>query len=403
MTVTGLAVVLLVGGCSASAGPSSTGACASPGFSPTEVRLGLLYPNTGILASTESPVRAGIAARIGLANDNGGIHGRRVVLDWRDDASSPGGNSAAAHDLVERGGVFGLIEETAVAAGSAQYLDENDVPVIGSAVEPAWALHKNMFAIAFPYVGEATTTFGLYARKSGGTKAFMLSAPLSQSSNQVVGKLVTSLASQGIPVVGRADFSDGITPPDAVAAKFAASGANVLTGAVSGPAMASVVAALRSAHIEFKVAFSPTGYEQALVEHYGPAIAGMSVSIYYEPFEEQTPEMRKYQEAMHRYAPELAKVTQPFALDGYIAADLFIHGLERAGDCPTRQEFMDTLRSIRYDAGGLLPSPLNLNEPLGDRRMCYFFVRVDAAGTGFETVPSDAETTKWCGDRVAGQ
>ncbi|SNQ45247.1 conserved hypothetical protein [Frankia canadensis] len=275
--------------------------------------------------------------------------------------------------------------------------------MIGSAVEPAWALHRNMVAVAFPYVGEATTTFGLYARRSGGTKAFVLTAPLSRSSTEVAGNLVTSLASQDITVVGRAEFSDGVTPPSAVAADFAASGANVLIGAVSGSAMASVVAALRSANIGFKAAFSPTGYDRALVESYGPAIAGMSVSIYYEPFEEKTPEMGEYQEAMHHYAPELGNAAQVFAMDGYIAADLFLHGLEAAGSCPTRQEFIDALRSTKYDADGLLPSPVNLNEPLGGRPNCYFFVRVNAAGTGFETVPSDAGTNEWCGDRVAGQ
>ena len=127
----------------------------------------------------------------------------------------------------------------------------------------------------------------------------------------------------------------------------------------------------------------------------------VTVFVSYTPFEAQTPGVRRFLDAMNRYAPELSDRTQLFAVHGYVSADLFLRGLELAGDCPTRAGFIDALGHSTYDADGLLPSPINLATSRGVLNNCYFFMRVNAAGTGFEPVPSDGTNIRWCGDPVA--
>lgn len=397
-----VALTLAAGGCSDSEGLSSLGDCASPGVNQDEVRIGLIYPETGIHAATVSPARAGVEARIARANAEGGVYGRKLVVDWRDDESSPSRNLVVAKDLVEGANVFGLIEESATVAGPADYLAAKGVPVTGLAVEPVWSANANMFSAVYPYAPGATTTFGIYARQLGGTEAFLVSFPQG-TGRDVAEKIDASLNSQGIRVIERMEFIDNITLPNQVAAKFAASGADVLAVATTGDTFASIVSAVRAAHITFKVAFGPEGHDLALLRERGAAVAGMSVYTYFTPFEAQTPGIQRYQDAIERFAPEISSTSQTFALNGYIGADLFVRGLELAGDCPTREGFIRGLSNSTYDADGLLLSPANLAQSGRALNNCYAFLRVNAAGTAFEPVPSDGRSNiSWCGENITG-
>nr|MDT0666212.1 ABC transporter substrate-binding protein [Micromonospora sp. DSM 115978] len=106
-----------------------TPSCVAPGVTAEQVKLGLLYPFTGNAATLFRPFRAGVDARLGVANEAGGVHGRDVVYSWRDDESRPAANLAAARSLVDADGVFGIVESTSVATGSAGYLNSQGVPV----------------------------------------------------------------------------------------------------------------------------------------------------------------------------------------------------------------------------------------------------------------------------------
>jgi len=400
----GLVLAMAAGACSTSDSSSSSpsgGDCSSPGVSQKEIKVGFIYPDTGLVAATAQPARAGVEARIALANADGGVHGRQIVIDWRDDASSPETNVTATKDLVENAGVFGLIEASGTLSNSADYLSQKEVPVTGLALEPVWSDHENMIAAVQPYAKGSTTTFGVYVRQAGGRKAFLVTYPGASAGDNITKKMTESLTSQGIPVVGQTEFVDGVSSPAKVAADFAKSGADVLTVVSTAATLSSVVAALRSSGTEFKLAFGPEGYDRSLLATYGSKIAGMGVYIYYTPFETQSPAIKKYEAAMNQYSPELGDADQIFALHGFIGADLFLRGLDLAGACPTREAFIKGLRSSKYDAGGLLPAPVDLTRSQSNN--CYVFMRVNDSGSAFEAVPSDkGGSINWCGEPIAG-
>jgi ABC-type branched-subunit amino acid transport system substrate-binding protein len=402
---TGLVLAMAAGACSTSGSSSSSpsgGDCSSPGVSQKEIKVGFIYPDTGLVAATAQPARAGAEARIALANADGGVHGRQIVIDWRDDASSPDTNFTAAKDLVENAGVFGLIEASGTTANSADYLSQKEVPVTGLALEPVWSDHENMIAAVQPYAKGSTTTFGDYVRQAGGRQAFLVTYPGASAGDNITKKMTESLTSQGIPVVGQTEFVDGVSSPAKVAADFAKSGADVLTVVSTAATLGSVVAALRSSGTEFKLAFGPEGYDRSLLATYGSKIAGMGVYIYYTPFETQSPAIKEYEAAMNEYSPELADAHQIFAMHGFIGADLFLRGLDLAGACPTREGFIKGLRSAKYDAGGLLPAPVDLTRSQSNN--CYVFMRVNSTGTAFESVPSDGGSNlQWCGKQITDQ
>nr|MDT0667066.1 ABC transporter substrate-binding protein [Micromonospora sp. DSM 115978] len=120
--------------------------CQTPGYSAEKISLGYVHPDQGALGSVVRAARSGVDARIGEANDNGGVHGRTIDYTWRDDRGDPDGNRRAVTELVEIDEVFGVLEATTAASGGAAYLAENHVPVAGIAAEEEWSLHRNMFA-----------------------------------------------------------------------------------------------------------------------------------------------------------------------------------------------------------------------------------------------------------------
>ena len=64
----------------------------------------------------------------------------------RDDTADQTRNAEVARDLVEQEKVFGIIETRSTSNGSAKYLNEQAIPVVGWHVGvPAWSMYPNMF------------------------------------------------------------------------------------------------------------------------------------------------------------------------------------------------------------------------------------------------------------------
>lgn len=385
---------------------ASTDACDSPGVLSDQISLGLVFPDTGPLAVTLAPVRSGVEARVQEANAAGGVHGRKIMYEWRDDAASPDGNDHAVRELVENEHVFGLVEATVAATGSAAYLNELGVPVTGFAGEKVWTQYRNMFTHFYLATdAPSVDTFGTYVRAQGGHKAVMIKPDVASSRVDINATVRTSLAAVGIEIVPTPfTFNPNTSDFTRLGQQIRDSGADVVVGSMPAENYAKVLDGLRAAGADIKVALSASGYDQSLLP--SPSLAGLSIYLTYLPFEADTPAHRRYLTAMARYAPELAPPTQEWALAAYIATDMFLHGLELAGTCPTRAGFVAALStSTDFDAGGLLPAAINMPEQFGQPNRCYAFARVNQSGTGYEVVPNNTPDASnpgvWCGSSLA--
>ncbi|ONH32496.1 hypothetical protein BL253_05380 [Pseudofrankia asymbiotica] len=390
-------------GCAAKAGETAAASCDAPGVTPDAVKVGLLYPDSGVLSEAFKAARGGVEGRIGLANQSGGVNGRGIDLVWRDDAATASTNGTAARELVENVPVLGLIELSTAVSGSADYLDRTGVPVTGLTAESLWNDHANMFSFSYLFAkGTAVTTFGQYARAQGGTRAVVLEDAADGPSVEIANQLIASLRSQGIDTVDRVGYTTGSSSAARTAQDVIDSGADVIVGTVAMSSIAEVLAAVRTAGGDPKVVLSPSGYSQALVREQGPAIAGLTIWVNYTPFEAASPAIRRYQKAMADFAPELDDPDQEVAVASYISADLFLRGLEAAGSCPTRQAFITDLRKVTdYDAGGLVPGTVDLSQNRGKPNTCYAFVRVNATATGFDLADNNG-SGQWCGQLLTG-
>jgi branched-chain amino acid transport system substrate-binding protein len=362
-------------------------ACHEPGVTADSIKIGQIFPDSGLLAPLFRASRSGVTARVGEVNAAGGIHGRKIDLDWQSDDSDATANLQAARVLVERRDVFGLIETTGYATGSAQYLNQRGVPVTGNTLEPVWSRYKNMFSYAYRVtLGGSVTTWGAFAKAHGGTRAVVVESKLSEATVNVGDKIADSLRAAGIDVVDTLDYTPGVTSLDLFGRQILALRPDVLTGALPANQFAAVQVAATGAGLRPNVIMSPTGYDPNILHQYGPQVAGTYYFIPYIPFEANTPAHARFRQSMARYAPELQPADQEIALLGYISADLFLRGLDLAGDCPSRAAFIDKLRAVHdYTGADLMPRPVDLTQ-IGQLNPCYHFVRVKADGTGYEMV-----------------
>lgn len=102
----------------------------TPGVTSTQILLGTHQPLTGPAAPGYKEVSAGTTAFFKYVNAHGGVYGRSIAYDIRDDAYNPVNTRQVTQQLVERDKVFAMIAGLGTAAHQSVvgYLNTNQVP-----------------------------------------------------------------------------------------------------------------------------------------------------------------------------------------------------------------------------------------------------------------------------------
>ena len=132
----GLAVTLLVAAC----GGSTDSAPSSSGTSKADVRFGMIYSKSGVLAAYGAEYEDGF--KIGLdyvTKGTGKINGHKVVVSYNDDAGDPAKGVSIAKDLIGQGyHVIGGTTASGVSLQVAPIAEQNKVlNISGSAAADA--------------------------------------------------------------------------------------------------------------------------------------------------------------------------------------------------------------------------------------------------------------------------
>ena len=199
-------LVVTVAGTAGTAGAAAASS-SSPGVTSNTITIGYITSTTGVASSTFTDGPAGAMARIKEQNAKGGIDGRKLVLVTKDDTSSPSANQTAAQELVQQDNVFGVVDFSATTFGGAKYLNQQGVPVTGSAFDgPEWGQqpNSNMFTYSppsyTPFDGKlyTNTFFGTFLKSIGVTKLASLAYGISPSATDAAAATVASAKAVGI-------------------------------------------------------------------------------------------------------------------------------------------------------------------------------------------------------------
>jgi branched-chain amino acid transport system substrate-binding protein len=335
---------------------------ADPGVTAKALKVGYIYPATGVAASISKNGIEGFQARIKKQNAAGGCNGRTIDVVTADDASS-GANLTSAKDMVENQGVFAVVNQSPFAFGTYRYLLEKGVPMLGAGSDGTYYQEKgneNILSSGGNGLVFGDVTYDTAARlmKMAGAKKVAALAYGAASSSVASAKAFMNYAVPGVkldPAYTNTaiDFGAQDVSPAVLGIKNA--GADAVYLPMAAATNIAVVQGLEQNGVDMKASVLATGYGQDFLD--SPAAQNFPSSGFfltgYKPVELKTPETKAFQADLKKYSG-FSGVPDFGVYNGYILADLLIKGCENAGKDLTRQGFVDGVHAVgQYDQAGL--------------------------------------------------
>lgn len=342
---------------------------------------------TGVASSGYTTTEKGIQAFLNPLNAAGGVNGHKIEYVLADTTSTPQGALTAAQKLVQSDHVFAILENSSVFYGAEPYLLQNNVPVVGSAIDgPIWTdpNNKNLFAASGPTNSEyAMLAQGTYMKSQGVTSCGSIGYSSSESAQNAATAFTKACQAAGLKVGylnNQIPFGSTDVGPLALAIKNAHVDGLYLP-VVPNTAFA-LVGALHQLGVKMKSILLATGYGGDLLSSKAAVQAAQGVDFMPigTPAEANTPATKKRAADL-----KAVGVTTPptFAeQEDFLTLTMFVTGLKAAGANPTPDSFTTALRNVKnYDADGLYaPQKWNLDSWVPTHG-CMWVVRLQ--GTAF--------------------
>jgi len=353
-------------------------AMAQEGVTDTEIVIGNWGPQSGPAAAWGA-VTVAIQAYFDYINDQGGIHGRNLVLETRDDGYDPARTVSAVRELIDREGVFAFVAGVGTANGLAA------LPLIQRAGVPWVAPASGSEVFAEQSGGLVYTTFTDYVVEASlmtrhaamelGSKniaIFYQNDGYGQAGLRGLEEEVARLQEQGVDVtVGdRVSYERGTTNLGVQALRLRGSGADSVVLFSDPTAAANLLNEFQRLDYHPQILSTVTLLDPSLIGN--PAMQGALYSVFLrlpsvvlgegngDPIAD-----RLYQEVILAYAPEIA--TAPFfALAGMAFAQPLVEALQAAGPDLTRESFVAALQGIDGYTEGLYHEVSFENGPRGN-------------------------------------
>jgi branched-chain amino acid transport system substrate-binding protein len=359
-------------------------ALAEEGVTDTEIHIGQWGPQTGPAAPWGAVAR-GTDAYFKMINAEGGIHGRKLIHHYFDDAYNPAKTKAGVKQLQEEIGMFAWVSGVGTAPGMAveEYLMERKIPWIspstGSAhwVDPP---KKELFALYPLYSGDAQVLVR-YAAQDMGLKRIAITYQ-----NDDYGKLglvgaQKQMTKEGMKLVAEipVNVADTDMKPHIMALRKAEADAVLMfvtPGHVArligtGKAMKfepQWMTTTTCADVPLMMYITKGLYAGTILVSFGmmdPAAVGIgNVEDSNNP---TLPLMKKYlNDAYKKYAAKDERWGMTFAA-GIAYAEPLVEGLRRTGRNLTREAFvkqMEGIRNFQGIMGRVNYKPFNPKDPL---------------------------------------
>ncbi len=328
------------------------------GITPTQILIGQTAGFSGPVAGGVKETTDGARLYIDHVNKNGGVHGRKIVLESLDDAFDPKRAGLNAKKLIEESGVFAmfLTRGTPHTEAVIPHLKAHGVPLIAPSTG-AELLHTPVNPLIF----NVRTKYQLEAEQ-----AVVLLATLG---NKLIGLIhVDDSFGKDVAKGVMNGFKAANLQPASVSTYDRTSGkvddavqellkanprAGILIG--SGTAVVSIVELVRKAGSGMQLLTISNNSSGAFVKSLGENARGVIVT---QVFPNPLRTMTAISNEMQKLALEKPGfVISHQAMEGFAGAKVLVEGLKRAGKNPTRESFIAGLEKIRnYDLGGLFVS-----------------------------------------------
>ncbi|MBW2021917.1 MAG: ABC transporter substrate-binding protein [Deltaproteobacteria bacterium] len=342
---------------------------AEEGVTDTEIHIAQWGPQTGPAAPWGAVAR-GTGVLFKMINEQGGIHGRKIVYHMFDDAYNPAKTKAGVKELQESVGIFAWASGVGTACGLSvkDYLMERKVPWVGPA---AGSLHwiqppqKYLFAVYPLYVIEAKALCR-YAAKNLGLKRIAIAYQNDDYGKNGLKGAEKELANLGMKLVAKVpvEKSDTDMRPHVMQLRKAKADAVLL--------WVTPVHAVRIVGTGHAMRFNPQWMSTSTCSDF-PLMykiskglwKGVIVANFAELPDSKSPLMLQYKEAFNKFAAK-GERWGVFFYAGIGFVEPLVEGLKRCGRNLTGERFvkeMEGIKNFKGIFGRISYKPFDPNDP----------------------------------------
>ncbi|MHA3916453.1 ABC transporter substrate-binding protein [Halovulum sp. GXIMD14793] len=359
---------------------------AEKGVTEDAVAFGQVAALDGPAAALGTGMQQGILAAFEEANAKGGIHGRMLKLESRDDGYEPDRSAAHVTDMIAGDAHIGFIGPVGTPTSSAiqPLASEAGWPFIGPFTGAGFlrdASHGNIYNVRATYAAETEAWIAYLVDQEGMQNIAIL------YQDDGFGRVGLDGVTQALEKRGMSLAAEGTYTRNTVAVKSA-----LLDIRKAEPDAVVMVGAYKpiaefiklSRKLKFEPAFVNISFvgSKALAAELGEDGEGVIVSqVVPFPWDRSVPVVAAYQDAIA--AVDAAAEPGFVSLEGYIVGRLAIEALQAAGAELTRDSYLAALAGLGdIDLGGL-----TLSYGAGDNQGLdqVFMTRINADG-GFDPI-----------------
>ena len=319
------------------------------GVGKNELVIGTIQDLSGPLSSAGKTARNGMQLRVDEINEQGGVHGRKLVLKVEDSGYDPKRSSLAAQKLVNLDKIFLMAGHIGTAHNMAAFPIQfaknvvNFMPLT-AAREMYDPPHKLKYALLSTYFDQMRTLLP-HLVKTKNAKRVCINYQDDEFGLEVLRGTEAALQSLGTTLAERASFKRGSTDFSSQMARLKAASCDLV---VLGTIIRETIGSLAEASkIDFKPTFVGTVASYSDVIH---KLGGRVTNGYYAAMTVQTPYLDEASQPLrfwaNKYRTRFDEDPSVFSVYGYLAIDLFIKGAEKAGRNLTTDSFVRAMDSI---------------------------------------------------------
>ncbi len=324
--------------------------CAEEGVTDTEIHLGQWGPQTGPAAAWGNVAR-GTGDYFKWINDNGGIHGRKIVYHMFDDGYNPAKTKAGVKELQEGTGMFAWACGVGTSPGLAvrDYLAKKNIPWVGPA---AGSLHwvnppqKNLFAVYPLYHGEAKALIK-YAIEEMGKKRIAIAYLNDEYGKNGLRGALEELKAHGMKAVAQVSMENKDTDLKPHVMKLRQSKADLVLMWTGVGHSVRIVGTAKAMKFEPQFMSTSTTSDFPLMMHISKGLwEGVITATLGELPDSNHPLLNKYKkEVFDKYAAKEER-WGVFYYAGIVFTEPMIEGLRNTGRDLTRENFITAMEQI---------------------------------------------------------
>jgi ABC-type branched-subunit amino acid transport system substrate-binding protein len=312
----------------------------------------LVYPGTQL-------VNNGLEAYFGYINEQGGVHGRKIITQYYDDGYKPQNAVANTKRLVDQDKVFAIVSSqgTGPVMATVKFLTQNKIPLLFPFQGVPISGQKTIFTSFTPYPNQSELVVTWLVKVKGFKRIGILYQD-DKYGYTFRDPAKKTLAKFGLKLIAAESYKRGTKDLSAQVAKLRNADLDAcLLVATPPPGAAFIKEAHKQGWKDTKIISSGPLTDEKYINLSGGVGEGVwGLSLWPDPVHSNDPAVVEYREIMDKYGKDRDKTPNRYSLYGYFYAKLFVEGLKGAGKNLTRESYIAALEGIKDWQNGIIPA-----------------------------------------------